>query len=217
MRRAKEMIYYASRTGTGRNLKALKEAGFGLLVSRCGVWRTEGFRYIIDPGTWSDYQTGSEFDGEAFERLVDLLGAGADFIILPDIVAGGLRSLDLSVKWLRRWDNRRSELPLLLIAVQDGMRPADVEHLVGPNVGIFLGGSTKWKLETMVMWGVWCAERGIHYHAARINTLQRFHLAHDAGALSADGSSGTRFAKTIPLLIRGQRQPSLLSPRLVPA
>lgn len=207
------MMYYASRTGTGRNLRALKAAGFGLLVSRCGAWRTEGFPYILDPGTWTDYQTGSEFDADAFDRLVDRLGPGADFIILPDIVAGGMRSLELSVKWLQRWHNRRHELPLLLIAVQDGMTEDDVRPYVGPNVGIFLGGSTEWKLETMVRWGTFCALLGIHYHAARINTLQRFHLAHDAGALSADGSSGTRFAKTIPLLIRGQQQPSLLSPR----
>jgi hypothetical protein len=39
------IIPYASRTGTRRNLDALRERGWRLLVSASGVLRTEGFRY----------------------------------------------------------------------------------------------------------------------------------------------------------------------------
>ena len=91
------MICYASRTGTRRNLAALRSRGWRLLVSRAGVWRTEGFpQYALDNGAWADYQAGRDFDEDSFERLIDKLGAKADWIVLPDIVAGGLRSLDLS-------------------------------------------------------------------------------------------------------------------------
>lgn len=39
------MIPYASRTGTKRNLDAMRANGWGLLVSAKGVLRTEGFPY----------------------------------------------------------------------------------------------------------------------------------------------------------------------------
>lgn len=88
------MKCYASRTGTKRNLAALRVAGWGLLVSRAGEWRTEGFEdYVLDNGAWSDFQADRPFDDEAFERLIDRLGARAAWIVLPDIVAGGLASL----------------------------------------------------------------------------------------------------------------------------
>jgi hypothetical protein len=64
-------------------------------------------------------------------------------------------------------------------------------------------GSTEWKLATMKPWGNFCKARGVHYHVARVNTLRRFGLAAGAHATSADGTSATRFAKTVPLLKAG--------------
>lgn len=203
------MICYASRTGTRRNLEALRRAGWRLLISRVGVWRTEGFAYALDNGAWSDFQSGRAFDEEGFERLLEKLGEGADFVVLPDIVAGGLRSLELSVRWMNR---ALSVCPLVLIAVQDGMELADLTPLIGPNVGIFLGGSTEWKLQRMDDWGRICAERGVYYHVARVNTSRRIRLAAAAGATSIDGSSGSRYSITVRPLDLTARQPDLFSP-----
>lgn len=44
------MIGYASRTGTRRNLDALRAAGWRLMVSARGALRTEGFPYALDNG-----------------------------------------------------------------------------------------------------------------------------------------------------------------------
>jgi hypothetical protein len=201
---------YASRTGTRRNLAALRAAGWGLLVSRAGEWRTEGFdRYCLDNGAWADFQAGRAFDGDAFELLIDKLGAGADWIVLPDIVAGGIASLELSLRWSNRC---LSCCPLVLIAVQDGMEEHDLEHLVGRNVGIFLGGTTAWKLATMARWGLFSARHGVHYHVARVNSERRIWMAIAAGADSIDGSSASRYALTLPLLDRASRQMDLLAP-----
>lgn len=209
------MMSYASRTGTKRNLAALRRAGWGLLVSRAGVWRTEGFhRIAADNGAWSDFQANRTFDEDAFERFLDWLRVQPivpDWLVLPDKVAGGLRSLSLSVRYINRC---RAVAPLALIAVQDGITPADVEPLVGPSVGIFLGGSTEWKLETMPRWGAFCAARRLHYHVARVNTVRRFRMAHAAGAHSVDGSSATRYAVTLPKLDFAARQPDLWAPGL---
>jgi hypothetical protein len=203
------MMAYASRTGTRRNLDALRDAGWGLLVSRAGVWRTEGFdRYVLDNGAWADFQAGRTFNEDAFEQLIDRLGAQADWIVLPDIVAGGLASLALSTRWLNRC---LSICPLVLIAVQDGMREADLAPVVGRSVGIFLGGSTEWKLANMLRWGAFCAERNIHYHVARVNTERRIWLAAASGADSIDGSSAARYAVTLPLLDRAMGQADLFA------
>ena len=203
------MMCYASRTGTRRNLAALRAAGWGLLVSRGGEWRTEGFaRYVLDNGAWADFQAGRAFDADAFELLIDELGAGADWIVLPDIVAGGRASLELSLRWSNRC---LSCCPLVLIAVQDGMQEPDLEHLVGRSVGIFLGGSTPWKLANMARWGLFCARHGVYYHVARVNTERRMWMAIAAGADSIDGSSASRYAETLPLLDRASRQADLFA------
>jgi hypothetical protein len=203
------MMGYASRTGTRRNLDALRAAGWGLLVSRAGVWRTEGFdRYVLDNGAWADFQAGRSFDEDAFEQLVDRLGSRADWIVLPDIVAGGLASLALSTRWLNRC---LSACPMALIAVQDGMQENDLAPLVGCSVGVFLGGSTEWKLANMLRWGAFCAERGVHYHVARVNTERRIWLAAASGADSIDGSSATRYAVTLPMLDRAMKQQDLFA------
>lgn len=204
------MIGYASRTGTRRNLDALRERGWRLLVSRTGVWRTEGFRYCLDSGAWSDFTQDRRFDSDAYERLIDQLGSGADWAVLPDIVAGGAASLDLSLRWANRV---RASCDLVLIAVQDGMEPEHLAPYVGANVGIFLGGSTEWKLARMQDWGEFCAEKRCWYHVARVNTVKRFRMAHAAGATSIDGSSAPRFAQTISLVDTALRQPDLYSPR----
>jgi hypothetical protein len=202
------VIGYASRTGTKRNLAALRAAGWRLLVSAAGVLRTEGFRYALDNGAWTCHQQGRPFDEAAFMRAVDLLGHGADWIVLPDIVAGGRASLDLSLAWLPRL--RPLGVPLLL-AVQDGMQPTEIGPLVGPQLGIFVGGSTPWKIASAHAWGALARERSAYIHVARVNTAQRIRLCVAAGAHSFDGSSASRFASTLPLLDSARRQPDLFA------
>lgn len=97
------MIAYASRTGTRRNLDALRAAGWRLLVSAKGVLRTEGFaRYGLDNGAWTAFQRGEPFDDNAFLAAVEQLGESADFVVVPDIVRGGHDSLRFSFRWLER-------------------------------------------------------------------------------------------------------------------
>jgi len=193
---------YASRTGTRRNLDALRKAGWRLLVSARGVLRTEGFPYALDNGAWTAFQRGEPFDVPAFEKAVALLGRGADWIVVPDKVADASESLRMAEEWVPRL---RGTAPLL-IAVQDGMTEADVAHWLHEGCGVFLGGSTEWKLATMREWGHVCRRYGVHYHVARVNSAKRIALAKEAGAMSIDGSSASRFAISLPRLDRGVRQ-----------
>lgn len=158
------MIAYASRTGTRRNLAALREAGWRLLVSAAGCLRNEGFPYALDNGAWSAYAKGKAFDEPAFEKALRKLGASADWTVLPDIVAGGQPSLELSLRWMRRV---LDETPRALLAVQNGIKPEDVRQFLGPRVGIFVGGDTNWKLGTMGEWGHLARETGCWLHVGR--------------------------------------------------
>lgn len=200
------MIAYASRTGTKRQLRLLAAHGWRLLVSARGVLRTEGFRYALDNGAWTAFQRGEPFDESAFMRAVDLLGTGADWIVVPDIVNGGLASLEYSLSWL---DRLRGAGPLL-IAVQDGMAPGDVRGLLGTSVGIAIGGSTEWKEQTASLWTRTAHAHGAVCHMLRVNTQRRYHLADGAGVDSFDGSGVSRFADHIRIMQNARAQCSLL-------
>lgn len=191
------MIAYASRTGTRRNLAALRAAGWRLMVSATGAHRTEGFRYALDNGAWTAYNSGARWDEGAFERLVSRLGSGADFIVAPDIVAGGMASLHLSARWLERLagvGERR------LIPVQDGMTERDVAPLLSREVGVFVGGSTEWKLLTMGRWAELARRCGAYCHVGRVNTAVRIRMCGRFGVDSFDGTSASRFVETLPAL-----------------
>ena len=197
---------YAARTGTRRNLAALRARGWRLMVSAYGDHRAEGFPYALDNGAWSAHQAGQPWQPERFERLIAQLGPGADFVIAPDLVAGGRDSLRLTEAWLPRLEGigRRR-----LIAVQDGMEPPDVAPLLGDSVGIFVGGSTAWKLATMASWGELARQRGAWCHVGRVNTTRRVLMCIRAGAHSFDGSSASRFALSLPALDHARRQLAL--------
>jgi hypothetical protein len=196
------MVGYASRTGTVRNLDALRQADWRLMVSATGAWRTEGFRYAIDNGAWTAFQSGKAFDEAAFDGVVAALGHSADFVIVPDIVCGGLGSLRLSESWLPRLDHLPGRL---LIAVQNGIEPADVRPILGGRVGIFVGGDTEWKLATLPKWGRLAGEMGVYLHVGRVNTRRRIRLCAMAGAHSFDGTSATVYSATLPMLDRARR------------
>ena len=212
------MIAYAARTGTLRNLAALRGAGWRIMVSARGMVRSEGFAYAIDNGAWTAFlewkngKAASNFlDLAAFEKAVAKLGNGADFIVAPDIVEGGLDSLELSLSWVRRLRRRRQLRGVrLMIAVQDGMERGQmlgrIKRSIGPATGIFVGGSDLFKETTLALWVGIARPRGAQVHVGRVNTARRIRLCAAAGVDSLDGSSASRFAVTLPPLDFAIRQ-----------
>lgn len=217
------MIPYASRTGTIRNLAALRAAGWHLLVTATGDHRHEGFPYAIDNGAYRaflEFQAGraaeNMLDLELFVRLVDRMGAGADWILAPDIVGEGARSLDLSLAWvpLVRARDGAADVPILL-AVQDGMESGElfarVEHAVSSRLvqGLFVGGTVGWKLSTLATWGQLRRRHGCLLHVGKVNTTKRINLCASVGATSFDGTSATMFSINLPKLDGARRQPDM--------
>lgn len=163
-----------------------------------------GFRFALDNGAWSAFQTQTDFNEAAFLSAFDRFGALADWCVLPDIVAGGLASLNFSLGFL----DRCRGAGLLLIAVQNGMRPGDVSRYLGRQVGIFIGGDTQWKEETAAVWGGLAADRGCYLHMGRVNSQRRIRIAQAAGCDSVDGSGPSRFCAVLPRLDSMIRQGS---------
>jgi hypothetical protein len=204
------MIPYAAYTTNRRSLTAVRDAGWRVLLSPATGLKNFGVPYALDNGAWSAFMAGEEFREEAFQKAVGLIGPGAAWVVAPDIVEGGKASLQMSVRWLGWLLDR---VPVVLIAVQDGMSPRDIQGRLGIRIGIFVGGSTEWKEETMAMWAALARSCGAICHVGRVNTARRIHLCAAAGVDSFDGSSVSRFAKTLPRLDNAARQRDLLVSR----
>ena len=186
------MQAYASRTGTKRNLAALRAAGWRLFVSAAGVHRNEGFRFQIDNGAWSAYTAGLPWPEAPFVSLLDKLGRDplCDGIVAPDIVCGGAESLRMSLAWL----DRLLDLgPRVYIPVQPGIRAAALDGVIGPRVGIFVGGESSWKEQTAATWARTAHEAGALCHVGRVNSRRRLMICKAAGVDSFDGSGPSRF------------------------
>ena len=207
MSNGRSIIPYAVRTGTRSTLQLLRDNGWNLLVVAGQKLQTHGFDYALDNGAWSAFQNGLPFNVAEFEKAVAKLGAKAEFIVVPDIVEGGLESLRLSEGWLPTLDGIGKHR---LIAVQDGMKAADVEPILGPDIGVFIGGSTDFKEATMPQWGRVCRQRGAYLHVGRVNSRRRIKLCSTCGVHSFDGSSVTKFSSTIHRLTAEVRQRSFI-------
>lgn len=201
------MIGYASATGTRRNLAGLEAARWRLLFTPFSTSKpSDRFAYALDNGAWTSFQQGRPFDERAFGVHLTRSGAGADWCVIPDVVAGGTASLAFSLLWMRRVLDACGRG---LLAVQNGMVVDDVAHLIGPRVGVFVGGSTAWKLSTMEQWATLARVKGAWCHVGRVNTVRRIRLCSGLGVTSFDGTSCSKFAVTIPKLSHARDQRGL--------
>lgn len=198
------IVPYFSRTGTRENLEPLRAAGWRIMISPAGELRTEGFeRYCVDNGAWSAFTQQRPWDEAAFVDALARFGARADFVVVPDIVLGGVESLDVSHAWLPRV---LDAAPVALIAVQNGMTPNHLAGTLGPRVGVFVGGDSAWKEQTMATWTAAAHAAGAVCHVGRVNTQRRLRLCQMAGADSFDGSGVSRFRKHLAVMERGLSQ-----------
>ena len=185
------MIGYTSYIGSAKRRKPVVDMGWRMLVPahRSSKLSQPDTPYAMDSGAWTCYKQGIEFNEEAYQHGINRMGDGADWVVLPDIVGEGPRSLKFSLKWL----DKLSHMRLLLIAVQDNMDPCNVEPYLSSRVGIFLGGTTEFKINSMRMWGKLSVDKDCYYHVGRVNSNKRIRQCQDAGAHSFDGSGVSRF------------------------
>jgi hypothetical protein len=208
------VIGYSSYPGLVSTRRALQLSGWRLFLSPSVMRRNalrsvplwpDGTRapFALDNGAWSAYTQNRPFDEEAFCQALDQVGKFADFIVIPDIVAGGIESLARSRAWVPRLLDTG---PLLLIPVQDGFTRALVAPFLSDRVGVFVGGTTEWKINTLREWGDLARDKGAYLHVGRVNSGRRIRLCRDAGANSFDGSGIACFPSKLVLMDNNLRQ-----------
>lgn len=205
------MLAYASRTGTRRNIAALRAAGWRLFVAALGVHRDEGFRFMIESSAFSFFRLRIPWHdgpvdrrGKGYLALLQSHGRSplCDGIVAPDIVCGGLDSLRLSLSWL---DRLLEYGPTVYLPVQPGMAPSHLCGIVGPRVAVFVGGDSQWKEETCAAWSHFAHDHGALCHVGRVNSLRRLEIVKAACADSFDGSGPSRYEAHLHKMERARR------------
>lgn len=182
------MRIYVGQARGAALVRRLWRLGIGECTAR-GELPPRRHPWFYDNGAFRDWKAGRPFGVDEFQQDLDAIYASIDrpdFIVIPDVVAGGLGSLAFSARWVHKC---RGLAPVYL-AVQDGMLPSDL-HLpwIGRYVnGLFVGGTLAWKIRTATMW-VNAAERwDLRCHIGRCGTFNRVRWAQRIGAHSIDSA-----------------------------
>lgn len=179
------MRVYLGQTRSRAWITMLKSYGFGECVSR-GEFPPRRTPWFMDNGAFGDWLAGRGFNVKAYERdLAKLIASNLrpDFLVVPDIVAGGHDSLRFSLSWVERL----SSLAPLYFVVQDGMGE-EIALDMKPFAGLFVGGSLPWKLKTGAQWVQLAHELGLRCHIGRVGTERRVRWARRIGADSIDSA-----------------------------
>lgn len=153
------------------------------------AWRNpiDGIPYAVDNGAFHSWLNNMDFNEKQFMQTlskINKLPIKPDFVICPDIVAEGSKSLEFSIKWAK--NHPRDDYYL---AVQDGITTQRVAKSMNGFKGIFVGGTMGWKLSTSETWTNLAHQLGLECHIGRIGTLRRLLWARRIGADSIDSST----------------------------
>lgn len=198
------MRVYVGQSRGADMIRQLESHGFGECVSR-GEIPPRRTPWFLDNGAFGDWKAGRVFDGNSFmEDLTQLrdLPTAPDFIVCPDIVAGGHESLTFSLTWA---PHIAQHGPLYL-AVQDGMVEVEVLPHLQWFAGIFVGGSLGWKLRTGASWVRFARAQRINVHVGRVGTRRRVAWAKRIGASSIDSSLPLWSAGNMGVFLRALRE-----------
>lgn len=181
------MRVYVGQTRSRSLIARLAEHGFGEMTVR-EEFPPRRMPWALDNGAFKDWRAGRVFDADAFRKALASASAfdvPPDFVVAPDIVAGGWASLNRSRTWRRDCERALPGVPVYL-AVQDGMGFEVAQELRDGFGGIFVGGSLAWKLRTAAGWVGAAQAMGRPCHVGRIGTRERVEWCRYIGADSID-------------------------------
>ena len=168
-------------------LEVIRRQGFGrMMVDRMlSPLPVDGELWGFDNGAFGWWVRGEAFNEDIYaQRLQAALGLGKPYMaIVPDIVAGGMESLEYSLGWVARLPRKWP----WYFAVQDGMEESEVAKVLYMFDGIFLGGSDKFKA-TAYRWSCIAHEQGKRFHYGRAGTLRKLQAAYNVDSDSCDSA-----------------------------
>jgi len=187
------MKIYTGQTGNPKNIEEIRKRGMGIMISSCHSdpprKHSAEFPCALDNGAFSNYAKKEPFDEYLFTKTLSTClkhKIYLDFIVCPDIVAGGLRSLNFSCTW-----RDRLIFPRLALAVQDGMEPEHIWPISGFS-HIFVGGTIEWKMDTLEQWVDLARKMGRKIHVGQIGKLPYLNRCKELGVDSCDSTSYVR-------------------------
>jgi hypothetical protein len=187
-------------------VKRCQEAGLGELTCR-GELPPRRTPWCYDNGAFKDWREDRDFNWTRWIRdlrcirnwMLDPKQAShgwprtpritwPDFVVLPDLPAGGDESLKRSCQWLHIAKHHLGDHTRYYLVVQNGMDIRKVEAALNVFDGIFVGGTLEWKLETGEFWVALAHQHALPCHIGRVGTIKRVKWAQDIGADSIDSS-----------------------------
>lgn len=182
------LMVYAGSIGAKRHYKRARRENIGRMTLAT-MWRPPrpGVQWALDNGAYGAWLNDEPFPEQEFLHAIDKIPDDhpPDFVVLPDKVGQGTRSLAFSLDW-------RDRLPDHLtyyLAVQNGMMWTHVLPHIHRIDGLFVGGRIRWKLRTAPEWCRLAHQHELRCHIGRAGTLQRILWAQRIGADSIDSSS----------------------------
>ena len=187
------MKIYTGMTG-GAKLEKVKKYKLGFMISstpdRLPCAECKETFCALDNGAFISHGRGYPFMESYFLKALDKcysMGINLDFIVVPDIIGDGERSLDFSLGWMDRLIGGK-----LALAVQDGMTPAMIPVNMPDVTTIFLGGSLTWKWDNAEVWKAFADSRGLKFHIGRCGNLNALVKAKSLGVTSVDSTNFVR-------------------------
>lgn len=181
----------------GKKLEGLLEYGLGIMIASSPSFRprkefSKTF-CAVDNGAFQSWRRGFPFMEKFFWRTLEdcyTCGLTLDFIVIPDIVAGGLQSLDFSREYREKHLKSCANLAL---PVQDGITTKDLDtyDLTGIT-HLFIGGTEQWKWKTAREWKALAKKHNLKLHIGRCGTKDGIKTAKMIGADSVDSTSLAR-------------------------
>ena len=187
------MKAYVGQTRSRKMIKRLQELKIGECCCR-GELPPRRYPWFYDNGAFRDWKADKPFDVTRFMRdmwrmttdIENGLMEAPIFIVVPDLVAAGLESLEESESWLQFLAERHT---LLYLAVQNGMKSEDVSAVIEHGYGgLFVGGTDDWKMKTMGEWADLAHWHDLKCHVGRISTPGKMELAYGCYIDSIDSS-----------------------------
>jgi hypothetical protein len=184
-------IYTGSCFGTESKILKIKEYGLGIMISSESNKKYSEIDCALDNGAFECWRRGIPWTESRFFETIEKCyktGVKLDFVVLPDIVCGGKKSLNYSMTWLDRLQPAK-----LALAVQDGMTSSDVQDYdISGLTYIFIGGSVDWKWKTANEWVEFAHYNKLKCHIGRCGTIERLRYAESLGVDSVDSTSFVR-------------------------
>ncbi len=200
-------IFVCDHNSSKKKIKFCQENNIGLLYTPKYNQVPRSDCFIVDNGAFEAWQKNTPWDAEAFLKYIDKI-VSLDkipyFVVLPDIVAGGVSSLKQSAEYYpcipKAWPK--------YLAVQNGMEVPDIKKWVDewePD-GLFVGGTVSWKWRNTHILARYAHKWGIKCHVGRIGSWEGYEMCHQCRVDSVDGSNPIRHDKLdmIPAWIEDQ-------------